>query len=101
MKIFYLVADVSDILPGKGLKIRLKGKNIVLLRHRDQLLAFQNECPHQYADLSDGYIKEEKLYCALHHWSFDLPEGTYSFNRDLKLRSFEVKVENQQVFIGI
>ncbi|TFG96337.1 MAG: Rieske (2Fe-2S) protein [Calditrichales bacterium] len=101
MKTFYRVASEFEILPGKGLKIRIKGKNIVILRYRDTFLAFQNECPHQYADLSDGYIKEEKLYCALHHWSFELPGGAYSFNPELKLRSFAIKVENQQIFVGI
>ena len=98
---FQQVAVLKDLVPGKGLKIRAGGKNIVLLRHKGSVVAFANECPHQFADLSDGYIKEDKLYCSMHHWSFNLPDGALTFNNELKLHSYAVKIEDDKVLVAI
>ena len=64
-------------------------------------MAFQNRCPHQQAELAHGYIKDNKLHCYLHHWAFDLTSGAYVFNPDLVLTRFDVKIENDQVLIGL
>lgn len=83
------------------MKVWIKKKSIALFMHNHKIYAIQNSCPHQNADLADGYIKEEKIYCALHHWAFELATGAYSFNPEIFLKTFEVKVNEGTIFVGI
>ena len=101
MKKFYPAGSVNDIKPGKGKKIRIKNKTIALFNYQNNIYAIQNRCPHQNADLADGYLKEGKVYCALHHWAFDITTGAYSFNPNVSLQTFDVKIENGKIYIGI
>ena len=101
MKKYYSAGSVHDLKPGKGKKIRIQKRTIAIFKYKDRIFAIQNRCPHQNADLADGYIKEGKVYCALHHWAFDLSSGAYSFNPNISLHTFEVKIENDIIFIGV
>jgi nitrite reductase/ring-hydroxylating ferredoxin subunit len=89
------------MMPGKGLKVHIEGKNIALFRHGEIIYAFQNNCPHQNADLAEGYIKDGKVYCNLHHWAFDLKTGAYAFNSNMQLNTYDVRVEDEVILVGI
>ena len=101
MKKFYPVASIEDLIPGRGLKINIKKIDIALFIDKDNIYAVQNKCPHQNAELSDGYIMNKKLYCSLHHWAFSLPDGKYAFNPDLRLKTYETVIENGKICIGL
>lgn len=83
------------------MKVKIKNRTIALFKHKNRIYAVQNSCPHQNADLADGYIKDEKVYCALHHWGFELLTGAYSFNPKIFLNTFEVKIEEDKILVGI
>jgi nitrite reductase/ring-hydroxylating ferredoxin subunit len=100
MKKFYPAGSIHDLKPGKGKKIRIKRRTIALFNFKNKVYAIQNNCPHQNADLADGYTKDGKVYCALHHWAFDLVTGAYSFNPNVFLNTFEVKIEDDMIFVG-
>ena len=100
MKKFFPAIPVHSLIPGKGLKVRIKRNDIALFRHKNKIYAVQNNCPHQGADLSDGYIKDGKIHCALHHWAFELSSGTFSFNPDMRLKTYEVRIKDDMIYIG-
>ena len=101
MKKFYPVGSINDLHSGKGMKVKLKKRTIALFKHKSKIYAIQNHCPHQNADLADGYIKDGKVFCTLHHWGFELKTGAYSFNPKIFLKTFEVKIENDMILVGI
>jgi len=98
---FYPVASIKDLIPGKGLQVKIKKHNIALFEDKGQIYAVQNKCPHQNADLSDGYIMNNKLYCSLHHWAFNLPDGRYAFNPEMKLRTYQTKTEDNMIYVAL
>lgn len=101
MKKFYPVGSINDLRPGKGLRVRVKKRTIAIFRHKNTVYAIQNNCPHQNADLADGYIKDDKLFCSMHHWAFELSTGAYSFNPKIFLKTFDVKINDDVIFVGI
>jgi nitrite reductase (NADH) small subunit len=101
LKKFYPVASINDFIPGKGLKVKIKKQTLALFKHKEILYAIQNKCPHQGADLADGYIMNNKIYCSLHHWAFNLPEGSYAFNPEMQLKTYDTKIENGMICIGL
>ena len=40
-----------------------------------QTFTIQKYCPHALGDLSKGRIEDNKIYCPLHDWCFDLKTG--------------------------
>jgi len=98
---YYQAGSVHDLKPGKGRKIRINKKSIALFKYKNNIFAIQNRCPHQNADLADGYIKEGRVYCMLHQWAFDLNSGAYSFNPNVSIQTFEVKIEDDMIYVGI
>ena len=97
----HFVARTGDISPGKGVKIKIGKKTIALFNNRGQYFAIQNFCPHQNADLADGYLREGQVFCPLHNWSFDLNSGAYGFNPKLKLKTYPVLIEQDSIYILI
>jgi vanillate O-demethylase monooxygenase subunit len=52
-------------------QVRLLGQPWVVARLDDELVAFEDACPHRGAPLSAGTICDRTLQCAYHGWRFD------------------------------
>jgi nitrite reductase/ring-hydroxylating ferredoxin subunit len=101
LKRFYATIPEKNLLPGKGINIKIKKRKIALFKHLGKVYAIQHNCPHQNAELIDGYIKDKKIFCALHHWSFDLDTGAYSLNPKMALNTFDVRITDGIIHIGL
>jgi len=101
LKKFYPVASLNNIIPGKGQKVKIKSQTLALFMHQDKIYAIQNKCPHQDAELADGYLMNNKLHCSLHHWAFNLPEGSYAFNPEMRLKTYATKIEKGMIYVGL
>ncbi len=48
-------------------------------------------CPHQHADLSHGWVEQERyLVCPRHRWRYDLTQGGTCIDFDASIRAIEV-----------
>ena len=93
------VATIGEIPPGKGIKIKLGNEYIAIFNHNGHFHAIQNRCPHQNADLADGYIRNNQVYCPLHNWAFDIKTGAYAFNPGQRIKTYPVEIHNNDIFI--
>lgn len=48
---------------------------ICLLRTGDEVIAFEDRCPHRGHPLSEASCADGVLRCALHGWEFAVPGG--------------------------
>ncbi len=96
---FVPVAKVSDIPPGSGLLVEMKERDIALYCLDGQVYATSDLCPHQGASLSTGTLKGEKIVCPWHQWCFNVKDGSSPMNPRLKIKTYEVKQEGEQVFV--
>jgi NAD(P)H-dependent nitrite reductase small subunit len=99
--VYQEIAKLKDLTEKKGKKVILQGKIIALFLLNKNVYAIQNTCPHQQGDLADGRIKDGKIYCPLHQWSFDLVSGRYSLDNESALKTYPVIIRNDSVFIKI
>ena len=95
------VASSAQVKENKPVAVRVDGKKIVLIRHQGQLIAFKDFCPHQGAPLSHGLIKDGRLICIYHGWKFNLSDGSFTGNPQLKLKRFNVQEKNGAVFVDV
>jgi NAD(P)H-dependent nitrite reductase small subunit len=87
--------------PKKGYKVVIDGREIALFYVDGDVFAIENTCPHQGGELSDGYIKDNAIYCPLHHWSFNLKSGVYTLNTTMKLDTYRTRINEGIVYIDL
>ncbi len=69
------VARAAAITEGMPHAVSANGADLVLLRTKHGLRAFQGRCPHQGALLAEGEIDGDELVCRNHRWRFDTDDG--------------------------
>ena len=95
------VAHVSDIADRRAKRLQVGGEEIVLWRVEDRFYAVKNSCPHQHVPaLHEGTLTGTNLTCPMHGWTFSLETGL-SQTGDGRATIYEVRVEGEDVFIGL
>jgi nitrite reductase/ring-hydroxylating ferredoxin subunit len=65
----------------------------------DRFAAFSRYCPHEGADLSCGFLKDEQLVCPWHNLVFDLGTGASPCKSLPVLRHFPCEVRDGHVIV--
>ena len=96
------VCRVEDI-PKLGARVvRSAHGHIAVFRNADdEVFALHDKCPHKGGPLSQGIVFGRKVACPLHGWYIGLDDGNAVAPDVGCARSFPVKVENGQVFLGL
>ncbi|MFY9268768.1 MAG: non-heme iron oxygenase ferredoxin subunit [Candidatus Manganitrophaceae bacterium] len=98
---FILVAKASEITPGSAKLIEINRLEIALFRLGDEFYATSNLCLHQAGPLVEGRIDGEEVICPWHHWRFNIKDGVSSLSPKLKLKTYLVKREGDDVLIAL
>jgi cytochrome P450/nitrite reductase/ring-hydroxylating ferredoxin subunit len=69
------VARAGEVEAGRPYAVSARGMDLVLLRTRTGLRAYEARCPHQGALLSEGEVEGDALVCRNHRWRFDAETG--------------------------
>jgi nitrite reductase (NADH) small subunit len=98
---FVKVARASDVEEGKGLIVWAGPLKVALFRCEGTIYAIRNQCPHMGGDLGEGLLTGEVVRCPWHGWKFNIKTGKMPEAELVSVRSFEVKVEGEDVYVGI
>ncbi len=99
---------VSEVPENGGVCVKIGDQQIALF-HFSRLHAWyatQNECPHrQQMALSRGMIGTQgeipKVACPFHKKTFSLETGECLNDESCSIRTYQVKVEDDRVYIGV
>lgn len=102
------VGSIEDMREGKPLVVRVKGREIALVRWRDEVFAVRNICPHQSEAFTAGHTRPELagtspgdvaanfddpvLVCPLHKWTYKLRTGQCAVDSQLRVRTYPVAI---------
>ena len=95
------IARPDEIKKGKLLLWEEDGYSLLLTRIADQLLCFENVCPHLGWPLDMSAVQEGLLICTHHRFKFDILSGTCPLASELSLRYFPVRLRNQLVEVRL
>ncbi len=103
MRSWKLICPLSDI-PQLGSRVvqRATGGDIAIFRNAaDEVFALHDHCPHKNGPLSQGIVHGRKVTCPLHNWNISLDNGMVIAPDVGSCGTFEVKVEDGQVFLSL
>lgn len=99
---------VQDIPEDGGGCALINGEQIAIFNftRKGEWYATQNLCPHkQQMALSRGMIgshgEEPKVACPFHKKTFSLTNGACLSGDDYQIKTYPVKIENNQVFVAV
>ncbi|MEQ9607069.1 MAG: Rieske 2Fe-2S domain-containing protein [Kiloniellaceae bacterium] len=96
-----MVAQIGDLPEAVLVEMAVGPQRVVLLRRGGHVGAFQGLCPHQFARLVEGRVKDGWLHCPRHHACFSLADGHCGPGWVLpSLKRFAVKVADGRVMLS-
>ena len=107
-KTWFKACHIDDVPLNGGVCVKYKDEQIALYHftRRGEWYATQNECPHRkQMALSRGLIgsmgEEPKVACPFHKKTFSLMTGECISGDEPPIKVYDVKVENNAVYICI
>ena len=97
------ICPVTDIpVLGARRVERKQGIAVAVFRNaEDEVFALHDKCAHKGGPLSQGIVHGRKVTCPLHGWTFNLQDGQAVAPDVGSCASFEVKVEDGEVWLAV
>lgn len=115
----HIVADLADFPAGTHRIVVVNGREIGVFHTQDGFFALPNLCPHQIGPLCKGKVSGtlvstaetdwriqwahdgEIVTCPWHGLEYHIPTGQCLAYPEVKLRTYEVWVEDEQVILRV
>lgn len=82
-------------------ELRAGEKPICIGRHKEDLFAFAQKCPHSGGLLVDGYIDAlGNVVCPLHRYKFSMRNGRNVSGEGYYLKHWPVEIREDGVYVG-
>ena len=103
MSEYIYFADTTEIPPGTNKHREMKGLPIVVFNLDGVYYAIEDSCSHSGGPLSRGYLdsEEQTIVCPWHTWKFHIPTGKCTHIDNEFLKTYPLKITNNQIFIEI
>jgi nitrite reductase (NADH) small subunit len=95
------VASLADLSSDKPLGVTVNGQKIALFQVDGEVLATTGVCPHARGPIDCGTVADKAVTCPWHGWSFDLHSGQCLEDPDLKLATYPVQVEGDDILVAL
>jgi nitrite reductase (NADH) small subunit len=98
MSDYVTVAKVGAIPQGQGRTFQVGQRLVAVFNRGGTYHAIDDLCPHMGASLGAGHLDDEGVVtCAWHAWHFSVCDGTWTDNPRIKIDSFDVRVEGDEI----
>lgn len=98
-KRYHRVASAGELAPGRGKMIEVENREIAIFNFGGEVYAISDMCPHRGASLAEGFLEAGKVFCPWHCFDFNLKTGECSMVPSLRVQTYEVKIEGDEVFV--
>ena len=102
MSEYVKLTTTSELPPaGEAREFEINGKMICVANTGDSFAAMDNVCLHRGGPLGQGMVDGNKIICPWHGWMFDVNTGASTHNASVRVHTFPLKVEGEEVFIAL
>lgn len=93
------VATLVSLPQGKPKLVRHEKKRLACVRVGSRVHVLEDACPHEGHPLSMGLVRDGRLVCPWHNWTFELETGACTFGGE-SARRLASEVHDGEVFVG-
>jgi nitrite reductase (NADH) small subunit/3-phenylpropionate/trans-cinnamate dioxygenase ferredoxin subunit len=101
MPSYIKVATVSQIAPGTGMVANVNDKEVAVFNVDGTFYAIDNICKHRGGPLGEGELEGDTVTCPWHAWQYNVKNGNCLTKEGIKMDTYEVQVEGDEVKIAI
>jgi nitrite reductase (NADH) small subunit len=98
---FHVVCKVSELTEGEGKVVKVGNKLIAVFHDSGEYFAIDDVCPHMGASLAAGVVENGIVSCSWHAWRFRLCDGTWADNPRIKIGSYPVRVDGEDIQVQV
>lgn len=95
------MGKLSELAPGSILEKQVLARRVAVVNDGGNIFGIESECKHMRASLATGGIKEGRLVCRWHGWTYDLDSGECLSNAGFRLRKYDVEIDGDDVYVLI
>lgn len=97
---WYKVCEVDDIPVMGARTVRFNGLEAGIFRLSDgRIKAVENRCPHKGGPFSEGIVSGETVICPMHSLKISLVDGSAFSSDEGSVKTYEIKTEDEKVWI--
>lgn len=97
----YVAVGPASAIPDDQARIVTIGRyDVAVFRIGDDVVAYENACPHQGGPVGEGIVEGGTVTCPWHAWCFDLRSGVLTLGDFARLRRFGVRIEDGMLWIA-
>jgi nitrite reductase (NADH) small subunit/3-phenylpropionate/trans-cinnamate dioxygenase ferredoxin subunit len=94
------VVAVVDLPSGAATFVEVGEREIGVWNLGGRFYAMDNICPHQGAQLHEGWVRDGCVTCPWHAWSYRLATGAMEMGDSVdRLDTFETRVDQGRVYV--
>lgn len=98
---FVTVAKLSELDPGIAKAVEVNGKAIAVYNVNGKIFATDNTCLHQGGPLGEGMLEGNVVTCPWHMWQYNVCTGENLEDSLLKLETYPVQVEGDDIKVAV
>ena len=98
---FIKAASKADIPEGRGRVVTLEGNAIGLFNVGGTYHAIDNTCKHRGGPLGEGELDASQVTCPWYGWQYDVTTGECMTTPGVTQKTYNVKVEGDDVLIEV
>ncbi len=98
---FVTVASLAELAPGSAKAVEVAGTTIALFNVDGTVFALDNTCLHQGGPLGEGMLEGEVVTCPWHMWEYNVRTGENVGDASLKVKRYDVQVENGDIKVAV
>lgn len=92
---------MEEFEEGRIRTARVLARRIAILRRGEDFYAFEADCKHMKQSLGGGIVEGNILTCPAHGWKYDITTGQCLNESWARLKTFEVIVEDDIVYVEV
>ena len=97
---FTKVLSLSELERGTCKAVEVNGKTVALFNVDGTVYALDNTCLHQGGPLGEGMLEGDVVSCPWHMWEYNVRTGVNIGNSSLRVATYAVKVEGNDIKIA-
>ena len=98
---FVRVGSLAKLPPGTIYEFEVAGRPVAVCNSGGIVHALDGICPHAGGPLGHGALHDHTVVCPYHAWEFDCRTGENDFDPSLKVATFAVRLEGDDILVDV